>query len=315
MTGKALKDNRIFPIFCIFASNSHHNYIGMKYYKVQFCISCDGDTPIQDARDILAAVAGDAGFEAFEDTELGVDGYVQTRLFDEEALKQQLGTFPMAGVSISYKVTETEDKDWNEQWENEGFEPITIGKDCVIHDGRHLPQGKFPVAIEIDARQAFGTGTHETTRMMVSALLTMPLGGKRVLDCGCGTGILGIAALKCGAESATGYDIDEWSVENSRHNAIINNVEERYESLLGDSSLLDGIEAKFDVIVANINRNILFNDMPRFRRMMSARGCILLSGFYTEGISILEEKAKSLGLTITDSANDNGWACIKLVNV
>lgn len=284
----------------------------MKYYKVDFRIHCDCDALLQDARDLMAALAGEAGLETFEDTEAGIAGYVQPELFDEETLRQQIEMFPMTDVTIDYEVSEAEDKDWNELWENEGFEPITIGHRCVIHDGRHLPTETFPIAIEIDARLAFGTGTHETTRMMVAALLDIAMSGKSVLDCGCGTGILGIAALKCGARSATGYDIDEWSVDNSRHNAIINNVDKRYESLHGDASLLDSIGKKFDVVVANINRNILLADMPRFRNVMKNNGHLLLSGFYTADIEILKEKAESLGLTMLGCASDNDWACIKL---
>lgn len=121
---------------------------------------------------------------------------------------------------------------------------------------------------------------------------------------------MGIVALKCGATSATGYDIDEWSVNNSQHNAIINMVDKKYESLLGDSSVLDGIKEKYDIVVANINRNILLADMPIFKRMMNDNARLLISGFYTEDIDTLTDKATSIGLKVESCKNDNNWACI-----
>ena len=205
----------------------------MKYFEAEFTISPYSS----DASDMLAALAGEAGFETFEETDTGLKGYVQQSLFSEEALRDVLNDFPFEGVTITYAIREAEDRDWNEQWEQEGFEPITIKDHLVIHDGRHLPEGSFPVAIEIDAKLAFGTGTHETTRMICATLLDSDLHNKRILDCGTGTGILSICALKLGAREAIGYDIDEWSADNARHNAVINRVDDRFQSLLGDATI------------------------------------------------------------------------------
>ncbi len=283
----------------------------MKYYEVIFKIQ-----PVtQDARDILAAIAGEVGFETFEETEEGLKGYVQQALFDKDALDQTLQFFPIEGTRILYNVVEVEDKDWNEQWEQEGFEPIVIdGGKIVIHDGRHLPTAlphhPSPITIEIDAHLAFGTGTHETTRMICSTLLKEPLTGKKLLDAGCGTGILGISALKLGAESVTAYDIDEWSSDNTRHNAVINQVDHLMTILCGDASLLDSIHERFDYVVANINRNILLQDMERFRQVMAKDATLILSGFYTEDIPLLEAKGQELGLTLVSQREDNHWASI-----
>ena len=280
----------------------------MKYFEVNFKIQ-----PLsQDARDILAALAGEAGFETFEDTDEGLKGYVQQSLFDEEALHQTLQFFPMENTHIIYNVTEAEDKDWNEQWEQEGFEPIVIGDNqIIIHDGRHLPeQSTAQIAIEIDAHLAFGTGTHETTQMVCATLLEESLNDKNILDAGCGTGILGIAALKLGAKSVTAYDIDEWSADNTRHNAVINQVDEHLKIHCGDASLLDTFEERFDYVLANINRNILLNDMERFRKVMKPQGTLIMSGFYTEDIPLLENKGKELGLNLIRQQENNHWACI-----
>ena len=166
--------------------------------------------------------------------------------------------------------------------------------------------------IEIDAHLAFGTGTHETTRMICATLLDADLQGKRILDCGCGTGILGICALKLGAASCVGYDIDEWSADNTRHNAVINHVDDRLTSLCGDSSVLSDYVAEFDVVLANINRNILLADMPRFVCVMAPHSTLILSGFYENDCALLESKAQQLGLKLTATKTDGDWACMVL---
>ena len=282
----------------------------MKYYEVNFTIEAPAEL-MQDARDILSALAGEAGFETFEDTDEGVKGYVQQGLFDEALLKALIGDFPLPSCTVAYTVSEAEDKDWNEQWEQQGFEPIVVNDTLVIHDGRHLPSDIRPqTSIEIDAHLAFGTGTHETTRMMVGQLMSLDLTDKRVLDCGTGTGILGIAALKLGAREAVGYDIDEWSTDNARHNAVINMVDGQFMSLLGDASILKEVSGQFDVVLANINRNILLNDMEAFVGKMAPHSTLLLSGFYEQDIPMLEEKAASLGLKKQTQQHDGDWACL-----
>ena len=279
----------------------------MKYFEVDFTIS-----PYSaDASDVLAAMAGEAGFETFEETETGLKGYVQQSLFDVSVLKTALEDFPFEDTTISYDIREAEDRDWNEQWEQEGFEPIVISENLIIHDGRHLPDSTPDIAIEIDAKLAFGTGTHETTRMICSTLLELQPKG-RVLDCGTGTGILSICALKLGAQEAVGYDIDEWSVDNARHNAVINLVDDRFTSLLGDASILNKVEGTFDLVMANINRNILLNDMPQFVSKMNADATLILSGFYTDDCQTLIEKAQTLGLTLQQQKEDQQWACLVL---
>lgn len=285
----------------------------MKYYEVEFIITTPA-AQLQDARDLLAAMAGEAGFETFEETAEGLKGYVQTSLFDEAALQQVIEGFPLYETAIEYTIRQAEDKDWNEQWEQEGFEPIVVDQRLVIHDGRHLGDiqpDHFPYAIEIDAHLAFGTGTHETTRMMVSTLLDLDLTGRQVLDCGCGTGILAIAAMKLGATSCTAYDIDEWSVENTRHNAVINHVE--VTPLLGDATVLDTLAGQtYDVVMANINRNILLADMPRFHEHMVSGSLLIISGFYLSDKPLLEERAKELGLHVVGQKEDLQWTCLLL---
>ena len=290
----------------------------MKYFEVEFTI-----TPCsQVAQDLLSALAGEAGFETFEETADGLKGYVQQTLFDESVLSSALEDFPLDDTYIIYNVQEAEDRDWNEQWEQEGFEPIDVrcqmsdgrARTLIIHDGRHLPSDisllPTDIEVEIDAHLAFGTGTHETTRMICVTLLGMNLSNMKVLDCGCGTGILGICALKLGAQHCVGYDIDEWSVDNTHHNAVINRVDERLEALHGDATVLSGFPAEFDLVMANINRNILLQDMERFVSVMRHGATLILSGFYQLDCQLLEEKANSLGLMLKQTKNDGDWACL-----
>lgn len=284
----------------------------MKYYVANFDIEC-ADELLQPARELLSAAACEAGFEAFEDTDNGIAGYVQRPLYDKEALDAAIVDYMPEGTQVTYNIEEVPDQDWNQGWEDQGFEPIGVSDHLVIYDAKHTDMSMFAgddgvMRIFIEARNAFGTGTHQTTRMILRRLLGMDLTGKSVLDCGCGTGILGIVALRLGANRVLGYDIDEWSSENAKHNAALNGVE-NLDVLLGDASVLDGVKEEFDVVIANINRNILLNDMPAFRSHLKTGGRLILSGFYETDVPMLEQAAQSNGLTIIDVVTDGEWAC------
>ncbi len=285
----------------------------MKYKIADFKIACTPELT-QIAKDLLPDLMGEVGFESFEDTPDGLKGYIPADLMDTNSLKQVLETFPLEGVNITYTLSDTEDKNWNEAWENTGFAPINIDDKVVIYDARtgKKPAGDSLINIGIEAKQAFGTGTHETTRMMIGAMLQLSLKGKRVLDCGCGTGILGIAALKLGAEAVVGFDIDEWSVENTQHNAAINEVD-NIEVFHGDAHVLSHVSGVFDVVLANINRNILLNDMLVYLEIMNAGSVLIISGFYEEDVKQLDEKAKTLGLVKTSQKTDNNWCCLTFI--
>lgn len=284
----------------------------MKYYVANFDIEC-ADELLQPARELLSAAACEAGFEAFEDTDNGIAGYVQRPLYDKEALDAAIADYMPEGTQVTYNIEEVPDQDWNQDWEDQGFEPIGVSDHLVIYDAKHTDMSMFAgddgvMRIFIEARNAFGTGTHQTTRMILRRLLGMDLTGKSVLDCGCGTGILGIVALRLGANRVLGYDIDEWSSENAKHNAALNGVD-NLDVLLGDASVLDGVKEEFDVVIANINRNILLNDMTAFRSHLKTVGRLILSGFYETDVPMLEQAAQSNGLTIIDVVTDGEWAC------
>lgn len=288
----------------------------MKYLVAKLKIATSEDL-LQVCKDLLADSAAEAGFESFEETQEGLEAYVQKELFDKDALDASIADFPIEGTDISYTIEDAEDKDWNEEWEEQGFDPICVDDQVLIYDAKHpeLHPTTSPDHIEIgiEAKLAFGTGNHETTRMIVSTLLNMNLYKMRVLDCGCGTGILGLVASKLGASEVVGYDIDEWSVENAKHNAQLNDVD-NLEVYFGNASVINHISGVFDVVLANINRNILLEDMKSFRGVLNEGGYMILSGFYEESIPVLLEKAKEFGLYESGRRTDNNWACLVLKN-
>lgn len=300
----------------------------MEYLQAKFKISCSLEL-LDVARDLLADAAGEAGFESFEETDDGIAGYVQPAIFDKQSLDEAIEAFPLEETSISYEIVEAENKDWNETWEQNGFEPISVDKSCAVPMGEETASTALTLqsvtikpasaasveaddssslVVNIDPRLAFGTGTHETTRMILATLMTLRLQGKRVLDCGCGTGILGITASKMGAAEVLGYDIDEWSVENTVHNAALNSVG-NIKAIKGDATVLATVDGLFDIVLANINRNILLQDMPAMRDKMSAKALLILSGFYNADLEMLKEKAATLGLRLLGSRTESEWCC------
>lgn len=284
----------------------------MKYFVANFKIECEAEL-MQPARELLSAAACEAGFEAFEDTDDGLLGYVQRQMYDKEALDAAIADYMPVGAAVSYAVEEVPDQNWNQGWENEGFEPIGVSDNLVIYDAKHTDREMFAgddgvMRIFIEARNAFGTGTHQTTRMILRRLLAMDVQGKSVLDCGCGTGILGITASRLGANPVLGYDIDEWSADNAQHNAALNGVE-NMSVMLGDASVLNNVAECFDVVIANINRNILIADMSAFRAHMKQGAQLILSGFYEADVPMIEAAAKEHGLSLCDVVTDEEWAC------
>lgn len=286
----------------------------MKYIQVKFTAEPDS----QDVRDIIAALAGEEGFESFTDEPDGLVGYCQENLFNEETLGHTLQNLPVPNVKVTFTASHIEGKNWNEEWEKGGFEPVIIDNRCAIvcknmEDEATAAQNSLdtiPMKIVIDAKQAFGTGTHETTQMIVSLLLNLDLTDKRVLDCGCGTGILGIVAAKCGAKEVVCYDIDEWSVRNAEHNAELNGVE--LDVLEGDKSVLSHVSGVFDVIMANINRNIILEDIEDFVSVMTTDSRIILSGFYEQDAESILQKAAELGLKESQRLLNHDWCCLLL---
>lgn len=275
-------------------------------YSVAHLVFSDPDDFISD---ILAAQLGEIGFESFVVTEIGLDAFVQDSKLDENALNQVVADFSF-DTTITFSLESVENKNWNEEWEKYFFEPIVIDDKCLIHSSFHKDFPKLEYDITIDPKMAFGTGHHETTSLMVSEILKMDFTGKTVLDMGCGTSVLAILASMRGAEKLTAIDIDDWCVDNSLENLELNNIT-NIDVFLGDASLLPG--KTFDVILANINRNILVNDMQTYAGCLQRNGLLFMSGFYTEDIPIIEKEANKYGLTLLGSREKNNWAMIRMV--
>ena len=279
----------------------------MKYFEVTFTTSPCNET----VNDVVSALAGEIGFESFVEWENGVQAYIQQSLFDEEALKSMIAEFPLPDTTIEYTIVEAEDKDWNEEWEKNFFQPIVIGDRCCIHSTFHKDTPKTEYEILINPQMAFGTGHHETTSSIISELLEADLQGKSVLDMGCGTSILAILASMRGADPITAIDIDDWCVNNSRDNIELNGIN-NITVEWGDANLLKGREP-FDVIIANINRNILLADMAQYVACMHSGSELFMSGFYVEDIPVIQEKAESLGMEFIHHREKNNWAAVKFV--
>ena len=279
----------------------------MKYLEFTFRTSPCTET----VNDVLAAILGDAGFESFVKQEDGIAAYIQKDLYDETTVKTTIAEFPLPDTKIEYTFTEAEDKDWNEEWEKNFFQPIVIEDRCVIHSTFHhdYPQAEYDIVI--NPQMAFGTGHHETTSSILGELLDADLKGKSVLDMGCGTSILAILASMRGADPVTAIDIDDWCVNNSRDNIALNNIS-NITVELGDASLLKG-RKPFDIIIANINRNILLNDMAAYAACMHKGSELYMSGFYVEDIPAIREKAESLGMTFVHHREKNRWVAVKFI--
>ena len=279
------------------------NYIGC-FFKID-----SGSLDIQTAIDILVAELGQVGFESFTENPDGVDAYIQKADWNASLL-DDIQILESEEVTFSYDVKEIEQVNWNEEWEK-NFEPIVIADQVSIRAPFHENPGlKYDIVIE--PKMSFGTGHHETTHLMIQHLMELDLQGKKVLDMGCGTGILAIFAEMKGATALDAIDIDDWCYENSLENVERNNCQ-HISVFEGDASLLK--PDAYDVIIANINRNILLKDMSVYTDSLKENGILLLSGFYTEDIEKINESAELNGLKQDKKLTRNNWVGLKYVNL
>ena len=279
----------------------------MKYLEFAF-----HTTPCTEVvNDVLSAVLGEVGFESFVEQADGIAAYIQKDLYSENALKEALAYFPLPDTQVEYTYQEAEDKDWNEEWEKNFFQPIIIGDRCVIHSTFHhdIPQAEYDIVI--NPQMAFGTGHHETTSLIIGELLDNNLQGKSLLDMGCGTSILAILARMRGAVPCTAIDIDEWCVRNSIENIELNQVTDITVEQ-GDAAALAG-KGPFDIVIANINRNILLNDMKQYIACMHPGSELYMSGFYVDDIPVIREEAERNGLSFVHHKEKNRWAAVRLI--
>ncbi|CAM1353504.1 50S ribosomal protein L11 methyltransferase [Tenacibaculum discolor] len=262
-------------------------------------------TPKEPTTEILIAELGSLGFESFVENEKGVVAYIQKDDWSETIL-EDVFVLKSEEFSIQYEHKEIEQTNWNAEWEK-NFNPIQVDDLVSIRAPFH-ENPNLPYDIVIEPKMSFGTGHHETTHMMVQHLINLDVTDKKVLDMGCGTGILAIFAEMKGAQPIDAIDIDAWCYENSLENVERNNCKHIsvYE---GDASLLEG--KKYDVIIANINRNILLNDMQTYTNCLTEKGVLLLSGFYSEDIPVIDNEVSKYSLTLKDTIKRNNWVALQ----
>ena len=262
-------------------------------------------TPLEIGSEILIAQLGEKAFESFIETETGIVAYVQKELCTEDIL-EDIQILTSDEFQITYTIEEIEQVNWNEEWEK-NFEPIDVDGTCHVRAPFHeKTNAQFDIVIE--PKMSFGTGHHETTHMMIQHLLAMNVANMKTLDMGCGTAILAILAEMKGAKPIDAIDIDNWCYLNSIENAERNNCNHItvYE---GDASLLT--DKKYDLIIANINRNILLNDMHSYANCLSTGGVLLLSGFYNEDIPFIDESCTINNLRFESKLERNNWVSLK----
>ncbi len=279
----------------------------MDYYELTFTYDSDLDKDVLS--DVLANKLGDIGYDSFIKNEEGLQAYIPEKEFSEIKLAGKIRRFPIKGAKIRYTKQIIADKDWNEEWEKNYFEPVSIEGECLVRASFHKSKPGFRYNIVIDPKMAFGTGNHETTFLMIRELLRLNVEGKAVLDMGCGTAVLAILAKMKKAGKVVGIDIDEWAYNNALENVRLNRVK-NIQILLGGAERIRSYKP-FDAVFANINRNILLNDLGTYAYSMKPGADLFLSGFYTRDVPAIEAECKRNGFVILYYTEKNNWAAVR----
>jgi ribosomal protein L11 methyltransferase len=272
----------------------------MNYIELQLFVN-------PEFSDIFMAELGEIGYETFTEEEDGLNAYITEDLFSETALDEIMERYlPMTPIRYSYKTLEK--KNWNEEWEK-NYEPIIAADGRVrVRASFHEPDPNVEYDLLINPKMSFGTGHHETTSMVLGLQMDVNHVGKKVLDVGCGTGILAILASKLGATEVAGFDIEEWAAENSRENCQLNDCQ---NIVIRQGTIEDEPAEQYDIVLANINRNILMRDISKYVEFMKpAPSQLIVSGFYQHDIEDIENVAKEVGLVKTKTENKNNWAAV-----
>jgi ribosomal protein L11 methyltransferase len=260
-----------------------------------------------DLHEILIAELSQLNYDSFQEIEEELEAYVKEEFFNEVNL---ISIVERYAIYHEIKVEKLEDINWNEQWEK-NFDPVFIDEKVQIRAVFHDPQPNYDYNIIINPKMAFGTGHHETTHLIVAEQLTIDHQDKRILDVGTGTGLLSIMAYKLGAKSILATDIDDWCIENSRENLNLNDVK-NFDILQGTIDKLT-LSGPYDILYANINKNVLMAEIPAYSSLIIDKGILVLSGFYAEDIDVLKEKATQNNLSLVGTKTRNNWAMMRLI--
>lgn len=271
-------------------------------------VDCRVD-PSGEASEILMALLSEIGYSMFEESDLGLKAYITEADFSRNRLDQLLGELHLPGVVIKTEVRPIPPTNWNEVWE-QNFQPVRVGEEVYVRAGYHPADPSVKHELVIEPRMAFGTGHHATTMLMMQALLRSELKNQSVLDMGCGTGILGILASRLGAEVVLGVDNDPNAVENALLNANNNKIT-NIRVMEGDAKAIQGLS--FDMIIANINRNIILDDMKIYESSLRSGGTLLLSGFYNSDLPAIIAEADSNGLRICSFEESENWVAVLFI--
>lgn len=274
-----------------------------EFLEINFRIS-----PAESGRDILLALLDDLGYDSFEETADGLKAYIMEKDFDKEAV-EALFVFHSDEFEVSYTTDKLENKNWNEEWETH-YSPIFIDDQIHIRAPFHEARPEFPIELLITPKMSFGTGHHQTTRLVSRLMLEMDLKDKKVLDMGTGTGVLAILAEKRGASEITAIDNFEWAAENTSENAEANACK-KITALHGDANLLPGL--KFDIVLANINRNVLMEDMKSYTDTLESGGQLLISGFFEHDFEMLHNKATECGMSLVNKIKEDRWMACQFI--
>ena len=261
--------------------------------------------PLELFGEMLTYQLGEVGFEMFEDTPKGFKAYIQTANFNEDAVIEIIEGIKELNCELSYTIKDIPWQNWNAEWEK-NYQPEIIGNKIYVHAEFHEANPSYPHEIIVQPRMAFGTGHHPTTSQVMEAMLDIDFKNKSLLDMGCGTGILAILGMQLGASSAYAIDYDPNSVDNSIENAKRNGYPQ-IEVGLGSSELLEG--KSYDIILANINRNIILNDLDKYATSLNASGLLITSGYYTSDLSVIKNKAAEYNLAYLQHTSQNDWCC------
>jgi ribosomal protein L11 methyltransferase len=272
-------------------------------YHTRLSVTCD---PLFS--DILIAEISQAGFDSFLENENGFEAYAEVDRFDQSRVDEIKNKYNQV-TPLSFSWDRIEKKNWNEEWEK-SYEPIIVDDRCVIRAEFHQIEKEYPYTITITPKMSFGTGHHQTTYLMIKAQMDMDHKNKMVMDAGCGTAILSIMASKLGAKKVEAFDIDEWSVINGKENIAVNNCEHITirQGMISELTFEDN----YDVILANINKNILLHELPQYVSYLNPDGFVLLSGFYEKDIPDLMERAHQYQLKHISSNVRENWASLLL---